>query len=75
MCDFRIDAGEILRNYDISAADLQAMFGRADAQFEGVLHVDADGMFIPPEARALTRMVARAFDAYDLSKAGHSSAI
>ena len=28
-----------------------------------------------PEARALTRMIARAFDAYDLSKAGHSSAI
>jgi oxygen-independent coproporphyrinogen-3 oxidase len=51
------------------------MFATANRQFEGVLHVDADGMFIPPEARALTRMVARAFDAYDLSKAGHSSAI
>jgi oxygen-independent coproporphyrinogen-3 oxidase len=32
-------------------------------------------LFIPPEARPLTRMVARVFDAYDLSRAGHSSAI
>lgn len=75
MCDFRVNAAEILRDFDISEARLQEMFATANRQFEGVLHVDADGMFIPPEARALTRMVARAFDAYDLSKAGHSSAI
>lgn len=75
MCDFRVNAAEILRDFDITEARLQEMFATANRQFEGVLHVDADGMFIPPEARALTRMVARAFDAYDLSKAGHSSAI
>ena len=33
------------------------------------------GLDIPVDARPLTRMIARAFDAYDLSKAGHSSAI
>jgi len=27
------------------------------------------------EARPLTRMIARSFDAYELAKAGHSSAI
>ena len=34
-----------------------------------------DGLFIPEAARPLTRMIARHFDAYDLSKAGHSSVI
>ncbi|MEY8839175.1 oxygen-independent coproporphyrinogen III oxidase [Cribrihabitans sp. XS_ASV171] len=75
MCDFRISAEEILRAFDISAQELQAMFRAANAEFEGLLHVSDEGLFIPQEARALTRMVARRFDAYDLSKAGHSSAI
>jgi oxygen-independent coproporphyrinogen-3 oxidase len=40
-----------------------------------MLNLTADGLSIPMEARALTRMIARSFDAYDLDKAGHSSAI
>ncbi len=75
MCDFRIDAAEILRDFDISRADLFALFRATDSAFENVLEVTEDGLFIPPDARPLTRMIARAFDAYDLSKAGHSSAI
>ena len=34
-----------------------------------------EGLEIPEKGRPLTRMIARHFDAYDLSKAGHSSAI
>ena len=75
MCDFRIDAAEILRDFDITRADLFALFRATDSAFENVLEVTEDGLFIPPDARPLTRMIARAFDAYDLSKAGHSSAI
>ncbi|KIC40804.1 coproporphyrinogen III oxidase [Ruegeria sp. ANG-R] len=75
MCDFQINSNEILRDYDISAAELQQMYAKANATFDGLLRVDENGLFIPPEARALTRMIARSFDAYDLSKAGHSSAI
>ncbi|GAB4539607.1 MAG: oxygen-independent coproporphyrinogen III oxidase [Ruegeria sp.] len=75
MCDFRIDTAEILRDHDISAAELTAMYQRANDAFDGLLQITDDGLFIPPEARALTRMIARTFDAYDLSKAGHSSAI
>ena len=51
------------------------MYRNANAAFDGLLRITDDGLFIPPEARALTRMIARSFDAYDLSKAGHSSAI
>ncbi|WP_299664206.1 oxygen-independent coproporphyrinogen III oxidase [uncultured Ruegeria sp.] len=75
MCDFQINSNEILRDYDISAAELQQMYAKANSAFDGLLRVDENGLFIPPDARALTRMIARSFDAYDLSKAGHSSAI
>ncbi len=75
MCDFEIDAREILRDHDISASELQGMFRSANTAFDGLLRVTGDKLIIPPEARALTRMIARNFDAYDLSKAGHSSAI
>ncbi|WP_299901750.1 oxygen-independent coproporphyrinogen III oxidase [uncultured Ruegeria sp.] len=75
MCDFRIDTAEILRDHDVSAAELDEMYRAANASFDGMLQITEDGLFVPPEARALTRMIARSFDAYDLSKAGHSSAI
>jgi len=75
MCDFRISTAEITRDFDISAADLTALFERANANFEGMLNVSAEGLFVPTSARPLTRMIAREFDAYDLSRAGHSSAI
>ncbi|WP_092364466.1 oxygen-independent coproporphyrinogen III oxidase [Cribrihabitans marinus] len=75
MCDFRIDSAEILENHAVSRAELEAMYARADQAFDGLLQITGDGLFIPQEARPLTRMIARIFDAYDLSKAGHSSAI
>ncbi len=75
MCDFAIDTAEICAGFDITPADLGTMMTRAAAQFEGLVIVDDRGLRIPPKARPLTRMIARAFDAYDLSKAGHSSAI
>lgn len=75
MCDFRIDAADILRDHRITRADLFAMFRQAAEAFDGLLEVTEDGLFVPERARPLTRMIARSFDAYDLSKAGHSSAI
>ncbi len=75
MCDFRIDRAEILRDYDISAAKLDALFKETNAAFDNILQITEDGLFIPFAARPLTRIIARSFDAYDLSRAGHSSAI
>ncbi|MCT4557040.1 MAG: oxygen-independent coproporphyrinogen III oxidase [Pelagimonas sp.] len=75
MCDFRINATEILERFDISRDALFDMFQTANAGFEDLLEITEDGLFVPKEARPLTRLIARAFDAYDLSKAGHSSAI
>ncbi len=75
MCDFQINTAEILRDHDITVAELQGMYADANVAFDGLLRITEDGLYIPQEARALTRMIARSFDAYDLSKAGHSSAI
>lgn len=75
MCDFHIDSAEILHDYPVTPAALQALFRDAAAQFPGMVEVTATGFVIPEAARPLTRMIARAFDAYDLSKAGHSPAV
>jgi len=75
MCDFRIDSAELIDRFGVSRSRLDAMYKDAADAFEGLPRLTASGFEIPPEARPLTRMIARAFDAYDLSKAGHSSAV
>jgi oxygen-independent coproporphyrinogen-3 oxidase len=75
MCDFRIESREITESFNITPTALRQMLDRVASEFPGLLKVDQTGLFVPPEARPLTRMIARSFDAYELSKAGHSSAI
>jgi len=75
MCDFAVSRAEILRDFDIAPDRLDQMFQEAAAGFEGLLRVNDDGLFILPEGRPLTRMMARAFDAYDQTRAQHSAAI
>jgi oxygen-independent coproporphyrinogen-3 oxidase len=75
MCDFRIDAAEMRQTFGVSSSSLAQMFKKASSAFPGMLVINETGLFIIPEARPLTRMIARSFDAYDLRKAGHSSAI
>jgi oxygen-independent coproporphyrinogen-3 oxidase len=75
MCDFRIDADEIVERFDVGREQLFGMLGKVNDRFDGLLSVTEDGLFVPEAIRPLTRIVARAFDTYDLSKAGHSSAI
>ncbi|MBO9402314.1 MULTISPECIES: oxygen-independent coproporphyrinogen III oxidase [unclassified Shimia] len=75
MCDFRIESDEIVERFDISRAALNEMFSKVMAQFPNMLALESNALVIPPQARPLTRMIARAFDAYDMSKAQHSAAI
>lgn len=75
MCDFRIDVAEMKRGYGATDAELRSMFDRAHAEFGDMVTLTSAAFSIPEEARPLTRMIARAFDAYDLSKAGHSPAV
>ncbi|RKF14608.1 oxygen-independent coproporphyrinogen III oxidase [Roseovarius spongiae] len=75
MCDFNVRSAEICEDHEISPARLRALFEDVAACFDGLLQVSDKGLAIPPEARPLTRMVARAFDTYAMDTAGHSSAI
>lgn len=75
MCDFHIDPAEMITEYGATAAQMSAMFRDAQEVFGDMVEVTPEGLAIPEKARPLTRMIARVFDAYDLSKAGHSAAI
>ena len=75
MCDFRVSREEILSHHAVTPEALQAMFQSAADTFGDMVTLDETGLSIPPHARPLTRMVARAFDAYDQSNAKHSAAI
>lgn len=75
MCDFFVSRAEILRDYAVTAERLEQMFATASRAFPEMMVLNQDGLAIPPHARPLTRMIARAFDAYDQSKAQHSAAV
>ena len=75
MCDFAVSRAEILRDFDVTPARLDAMFQKAVAEFGDMVRITADAFVIPDRAKPLTRMIARAFDAYDTAQARHSSAV
>jgi oxygen-independent coproporphyrinogen III oxidase len=75
MCDFRVSRDELLRDFDTSPARIDSLFRDAKAGFGEMVRVTEDDFIIPERARPLTRMIARAFDAYDHAKAMHSSAV
>lgn len=75
MCDFEINIRDIEQQVGVDAKDIRAILSQTDQDFAGLLHLSETGLFIPKEARALTRLIARSLDSYDLSRAGHSPAI
>ncbi|WP_204115617.1 oxygen-independent coproporphyrinogen III oxidase [Shimia biformata] len=75
MCDFEIRTEDMRAEFDVSADALGGYYNRVAEQFPGMVRITDRGLYIPADARPLTRMMARALDAYDLDKAGHSSAI
>jgi oxygen-independent coproporphyrinogen-3 oxidase len=75
MCDFSVSRAELLRDFDVTPDRLETLFQRAVAEFGSMVRVTDEAFIIPERARPLTRMIARAFDAYDNAKARHSSAI
>jgi oxygen-independent coproporphyrinogen III oxidase len=75
MCDFRIDRAELAGLPGADEATVTRLLADAAEAFPGMLLLTATGCEIPEHARPLTRMIARHFDAYELSKAGHSPAI
>lgn len=75
MCDFEVRTDELIRDFGATPAQIEALFAPAVTAFGGMLMQGPKGLTIRPEGRPLTRMIARAFDAYDQTKAQHSAAI
>jgi oxygen-independent coproporphyrinogen-3 oxidase len=74
LCQFQVRVSDICDNHDIYPTALIDRFEQVNARFENLLNVTEERLIIPPEARPLTRMIAREFDAYSLSGTGHSYA-
>ena len=75
MCDFAIDAGEMVLDHGLTPAQLQQAFAPVVAQFGSMVQVGPWGLRIAPEGRPLARMVANMLDAYMAAPTSHSSAV
>jgi len=74
MCEFRVTRAEIAR-FGQSSAQIEALLRPVADHFGQMVRLDGQALTILPEGQPLARMVARMFDAYDMSKATHSAAI
>lgn len=75
MCDFRIDTATVAREFRLVPTRLTELFNAAAEQFPGMVRITPEGFEIRQEGRPLARMIARAFDEYEMRAEGHSSAI
>jgi len=75
MCDFRIDADELARDFGTSRDGILSLFAQTRTEFGDFVGVTANSLTIPDHARPLTRIIARSFDTYALAETGHSSAV
>lgn len=71
MCDFEVTAAE----FGTDEGRVLAWMQDAEQAFDGTLVLKGDKLKIPPTSHALTRMVARFFDAYSVEEGRHASAI
>lgn len=75
MCDFRIDKTDLETRFPEVAALAGPLFAKAEAQFGTMVENTPAAFTITQQGRPLTRLIARAFDAFDLSRSAHSAAI
>ncbi|RYH07416.1 oxygen-independent coproporphyrinogen III oxidase [Tropicimonas sp. IMCC6043] len=75
MCSFRIHRAEIERDFGARPDFVSDLFASAKLRFGEFVEITPAGFEITPAGRPLTRMIAKAFDAYEMAKTGHSSAI
>ncbi len=75
MCDFFVDRAGIEDEFGLSADQFDDLCAAALRDFPGMVELGEDGFRVPQIGRPLTRMIARAFDEYEIRAEGHSSAI
>jgi len=75
MCDYEVETADIVSSFGVSEVVLNRMYTDAANQFAGMIEITSTHFRIRPQARPLVRMIARVFDAYDISQGSHSAAI
>ncbi len=75
MCDFAVNIDMLEAQFPGCRDAMRADMNQAATLFEGMVDMSDSQFRITREGRPLARVIARAFDTYDLSKAGHSTAI
>ncbi len=75
MCDFAVDIDELVSNFPDRENHIRALLRGAADTFGDLVVLNQKRFAICPEGEPLTRIIARHFDAYDMSNAGHASAI
>ncbi len=75
MCDFRLSRAELIDQYGADPAILDSLIDTVVVRFGQFVRRGPDGLEIPHEGRALTRMIAAMFDEYGMAATGHSSAV
>ncbi len=75
MCRFEVDFASVSARCGCSASDVSDLFNGIDEHFSDILVWSQGRIGIRPEARQLTRMIARFVDAYASPQQSHSLAI
>ncbi|WP_299408136.1 oxygen-independent coproporphyrinogen III oxidase [uncultured Roseobacter sp.] len=75
MCDFYVSYDDIIARFPQASGQIRQLLQNASERFGEMVHLTEDGLRIRQEAQALARIIARHFDAYALSGAGHATAI
>ncbi|GFE51137.1 oxygen-independent coproporphyrinogen III oxidase [Roseobacter cerasinus] len=75
MCDFEVRFDDIAERFPHGVARVAELLQSAADHFGEMVQLADTGLRIRPQGRPLTRIIARFFDAYDMSGAGHASAI
>jgi oxygen-independent coproporphyrinogen-3 oxidase len=74
LCSFSIDSAEIIETFGVQPDTLSELYQSAAQAFPDMTRITRTGFEIADEGRPLARMIARAFDAYEMRAEGHSAA-
>ena len=74
MCYFKVSVSQISEEFGVSKKEIDMLCDRAAVAFPGMIDRTVDGIEIKSGGKPLTRMIARAFDAYEAPEGSHSVA-
>ena len=75
LCDFRADFKAVAAEHGVPVEAIVAMADGLDAALPGTTTLEDGVLTILDDARPLARIIARYFDAYDMTSARHSQAV